>query len=147
MTENGCQQCGENTFSGDGASSCTSCPDGMVPAAGSTSEDDCDYAPCAAGDYLTDSGCQQCGENTFSGDGASSCTSCPDGKVSPPGSTSVDDCEYEQRPTCDCWTPECGFCTNLDCAVKYDLVNSDKGIVVTSRAHWKKYNTLVLYDE
>ena len=41
MTENGCQQCGENTFSGDGASSCTSCPDGMISAAGSGSDEDC----------------------------------------------------------------------------------------------------------
>ena len=41
MTENGCQQCGENTYSGAGASSCTSCPDGKISAAGSTSEDDC----------------------------------------------------------------------------------------------------------
>ena len=44
MTETGCQQCGENTFSGDGASSCTSCPDGMLSAAGSTSEEDCSYS-------------------------------------------------------------------------------------------------------
>jgi hypothetical protein len=36
MTETGCKQCGENTFSGDRASSCTSCPDGMHSAAGST---------------------------------------------------------------------------------------------------------------
>ena len=43
MTDSGCQQCGENTFSGAGASSCTSCPDGMISAAGSTSEDDCAY--------------------------------------------------------------------------------------------------------
>jgi uncharacterized Zn finger protein (UPF0148 family) len=43
MTETGCQQCGENTFSGDGASSCTSCPDGMNSVAGSTSEEDCEY--------------------------------------------------------------------------------------------------------
>ena len=43
MTENGCQQCGENTYSGDGASSCTSCPDGKISAAGSTSEADCAY--------------------------------------------------------------------------------------------------------
>ena len=41
MTENGCHQCGENTYSDDGASSCTSCPDGMISAAGSTSEEDC----------------------------------------------------------------------------------------------------------
>ena len=43
MTENGCQQCGENTYSGAGASSCTSCPDGMISPAGSTSEEDCEY--------------------------------------------------------------------------------------------------------
>ena len=43
MTENGCQQCGENTYSGAGASSCTSCPDGKISAAGSTSEADCAY--------------------------------------------------------------------------------------------------------
>ena len=41
MTESGCQQCGENTFSGPGASSCTSCPDDKITSAGSTSEDDC----------------------------------------------------------------------------------------------------------
>jgi uncharacterized Zn finger protein (UPF0148 family) len=35
MTETGCQQCGENTFSGDGALSCTRCPDGTTSAAGS----------------------------------------------------------------------------------------------------------------
>ena len=51
-------------------------------------------APCSAGDYMTDSGCQQCGEDTFSGDGASSCDSCPEGKVSSAGSSSVDDCYY-----------------------------------------------------
>ena len=43
MTVSGCQQCGENSFSGDGASSCTSCAEGKISAVGSTSEDDCDY--------------------------------------------------------------------------------------------------------
>jgi hypothetical protein len=42
--------------------------------------------PCSAGYYMTDTGCQQCGENTFSGDGALSCTSCPDGTISAAGS-------------------------------------------------------------
>ena len=41
---------------------------------------------------MTDSGCQQCRENTYSTDGASSCTSCPAGKVSAAGSTSADNC-------------------------------------------------------
>ena len=43
---------------------------------------------------MTDSGCQQCGENSYSGDGASSCTSCADDKVSAAGSASADDCDY-----------------------------------------------------
>ena len=43
MTKKGCQQCGENTYSGDGASFCTSCPDGKVAAAGSKSAEDCAY--------------------------------------------------------------------------------------------------------
>ena len=43
MTENGCEQCGENTYSGAGASSCTSCPDDMISAAGSTSKLDCNF--------------------------------------------------------------------------------------------------------
>ena len=41
MTDSGCQQCGENTFSAAGAFSCTSCPEDMVSAVGSSSEDDC----------------------------------------------------------------------------------------------------------
>ena len=43
---------------------------------------------------MTESGCQQCGENTFSGPGASSCTKCPDENISPAGSTSQGDCHY-----------------------------------------------------
>ena len=43
MTESGCQQCGENTYSGDGAESCTSCPEGKISVAGSMSEADCSY--------------------------------------------------------------------------------------------------------
>ncbi|XP_063685706.1 adhesion G protein-coupled receptor E2-like isoform X2 [Bolinopsis microptera] len=97
MTDIGCQQCGENTFSAEGASSCTNCSEHMVSATESTSEDDCSFAPCSAGNYMTDIGCQQCGENTFSADGASSCTSCPEGMVSEAGSTS-DDCFFEECP-------------------------------------------------
>ena len=50
-------------------------------------------APCSAGDYMTESGCQQCGENTYSGDGATECTSCPDGMISSAGSTTKSDCK------------------------------------------------------
>ena len=51
-------------------------------------------ARCSAGNYMTKTGCRQCGENSYSGDGASSCISCPDGKTSVTGSTSVEDCQY-----------------------------------------------------
>ena len=37
MTSDGCRQCAANTYSGVGASSCTSCPSGKVSAAGSAS--------------------------------------------------------------------------------------------------------------
>ena len=50
--------------------------------------------PCSAGSYMTDSGCQQCGENTFSAAEASSCSSCPKDMVSAAGSTSEDNCSY-----------------------------------------------------
>ena len=43
---------------------------------------------------MTETGCRQCGENTFSEDGASSCTKCPDGKISSVGSTSLNDCYF-----------------------------------------------------
>ena len=41
MTETGCQQCGKNTYSGDGADSCKKCPDGTESVAGSTSAEHC----------------------------------------------------------------------------------------------------------
>ncbi len=43
---------------------------------------------------MTESGCQECQENTFSSAGAKTCTKCPDGKVSTAGSTSPDGCQY-----------------------------------------------------
>ena len=77
MTEIGCQQCYNDTYSGPAASSCIKCPTGKISNAGSTNESDCYYAPCFSGDYMTDSGCRKCKENTYSSDGASSCTKCP----------------------------------------------------------------------
>ena len=55
--------------------------------------------PCSAGSYMTDSGCQQCVENTFSAAGASSCSSCPKDMVSAAGSTSEDNCSYGKKST------------------------------------------------
>ncbi|XP_063678333.1 uncharacterized protein LOC134814199 isoform X5 [Bolinopsis microptera] len=94
MTKTGCKQCGENSYSSNGASSCISCPDGQVSDAGSKTVADCYHARCSAGDFMTKTGCKQCGENSYSSDGASSCISCPDGTAAPTGSTSVEDCQY-----------------------------------------------------
>ena len=58
-----------------------------------------------------------------------------------------DDIDYiKEYPTCDCWTPECGYCTNMECTVQQDLVNSDRGIQVTSKLRRKVLNSIVLYD-
>ncbi|KAL5256823.1 hypothetical protein ACHWQZ_G011924 [Mnemiopsis leidyi] len=66
-------------------------------------------------------------------------------------STPADDPDnvvYEEvYRTCDCWTPECGYCTNLECTVQQDLANSDRGITVTSTLTRKTLNTIVLYDQ
>ena len=43
MTDTGCQQCEADTYSGDAATECTPCSGGMISAAGSSSEDDCQY--------------------------------------------------------------------------------------------------------
>ncbi|XP_063678290.1 deleted in malignant brain tumors 1 protein-like [Bolinopsis microptera] len=94
ITDTGCQQCEENTWSEYNSDNCTSCPDGMISSAGSRAASDCYYAPCTAGNYMTDSGCQQCGENTFSYDNFYYCANCPYNHVSDPGSSSEDDCIY-----------------------------------------------------
>ena len=41
MTDAGCEDCAENTYSGDAAEDCTACDDGKISAAGSSSEDAC----------------------------------------------------------------------------------------------------------
>jgi hypothetical protein len=56
----------------------------------------------------------------------------------------VYDVEY---PTCNCWTRECGYCTNMECTVRQDLVNSDRGIQVTSHLGRRRLNSIVLYGE
>ena len=51
-------------------------------------------ATCTAGSYVTEGGCVECGANTYSGDAATECTSCPEGKLSAAGSTSEAYCRY-----------------------------------------------------
>ena len=50
------------------------------------------------------------------------------------------------KATCNCWTRDCGFCSSLDCAVKYDLTNSDTGITITSVLNRKDWNVIKLYN-
>lgn len=49
-------------------------------------------------------------------------------------------------PTCECWTEECNYCSNMECTVKHDLINSDFGVTVTSKVGWKKLNSIMLYN-
>jgi len=51
------------------------------------------------------------------------------------------------KKTCDCWTPECGFCSNPECSVKLigGLAGS-KGIGVRSFLHNRKVKTIVMYN-
>ena len=43
---------------------------------------------------MTGEGCEECDADSYSGDGADSCTACPDDMVSPAGSGSADVCSY-----------------------------------------------------
>ena len=46
---------------------------------------------------MTESGCEDCPENTYSGDNASECTPCPDGKIAANGSRTVEDCVHGKK--------------------------------------------------
>ncbi|XP_063692973.1 uncharacterized protein LOC134824899 isoform X2 [Bolinopsis microptera] len=51
------------------------------------------------------------------------------------------------KKTCDCWTPECGFCSNPECSVKLTGgLASSKGIGVRSFLHNRKVKTIVMYN-
>ena len=49
----------------------------------------------------------------------------------------------------NCWTPECGYCSNMDCTVSVtqDLLYSEEGIVVVAELKYKKSNTIVFFDD
>ena len=54
---------------------------------------------CEAGTYLTERGCEQCGENSFSAAEDDVCTPCPGGTTSPAGSVSHKDCVFIGKST------------------------------------------------
>lgn len=52
-----------------------------------------------------------------------------------------------EYPTCNCWSAECDYCKNMECAIEQDLSNSEKGIQVTSKLNRRDLNSVVLYDK
>jgi len=51
------------------------------------------------------------------------------------------------RKTCDCWTAECGWCSDEKCRVSHDLTDtSSQGISVTSPIKWVNLNTVFFFD-
>ncbi|KAL5271085.1 hypothetical protein ACHWQZ_G001669 [Mnemiopsis leidyi] len=55
--------------------------------------------------------------------------------------------KFPEYPTCDCWHPQCNYCTSLNCTVQHDLSASPAGVEVSSTATRGHLNTLVLYDQ
>ena len=84
-----CFQCAANSFSAEGATTCTTCADGTTSAAGSLS-----CTACSAGSYRSSSmaACVQCAAGTYSATSATSCIQCPSGQISPSGSTQISAC-------------------------------------------------------
>ena len=89
-----CQSCDANTYSGAGASACTSCPDYSRAETGSDDIGDC---KCNAGYELNEDVCDICEAGKFSTGNGDSCQSCAgDSIASSPGASSCNDC-----PTAD----------------------------------------------
>jgi hypothetical protein len=105
-----CSQCGAGTYSTGGfLNACVACGPGQLSPPGSPSADFC---ACPAGQGAAAAGsttCSACPPNTYSlgpltstaadkqqsparASGLSVCPNCPDGRISPAGSTSPDDC-------------------------------------------------------
>ena len=49
--------------------------------------------------------------------------------------------------TCNCWTRECNYCSDLECAVKHDMTTSHQVISVTSQVDRTVLNSIVLYNK
>ncbi|XP_063689074.1 properdin-like [Bolinopsis microptera] len=164
----------------------------------------CDSQCCSAGDYMSDTGCQQCGENTFSSDGASLCTYLPittvitssrgsvglivestsfyvDGGWSDYGDWSKCSVEcdvrtqskngscdnatplskgadykqentslhnLEKHPPCSCWNGECGYCPNLSHTVKQSITSYPDQVIEVRSTIKRLYNSsIALFDE
>ena len=58
----------------------------------------------------------------------------------------IGELKFPEYPTCDCWHPQCDYCSSLNCTVQQDLSSSPAGVHISSTARRRKLNTLVLYD-
>ena len=54
--------------------------------------------------------------------------------------------DLQSLPTCNCWSKECDYCSNIDCAIKHDLTNSTLPLSVTSTVDDTVLNSIVLYN-
>ena len=55
--------------------------------------------------------------------------------------------DAQTLPTCNCWTRECNYCSDLECAVKHDMTTSHQVISVTSQVDRTVLNSIVLYNK
>ena len=95
-----CEDCPENTYSKEGATTCSKCPDGYVSAKGSKSINSC-YINVPGGSYIknsNDTKTTKCSEGTFKGahkvyyGNRSYCTNCPGSYTSKEGTASETKC-------------------------------------------------------
>ena len=54
----------------------------------------------------------------------------------------------DHRPTCGCWNKECGYCSDLDCAVKYNISAAVSGVTVRSELQRSKtvFKKIMLFN-
>ena len=50
----------------------------------------------------------------------------------------------EDVSVCHCWTAQCNFCRDSECAVKYDLKQGE--IAFNTKLSWNSFNTIVLFN-
>ena len=149
-TDTTCIACDENLIDTDGVcqSNPEQCNKGYFSASGN---EPCQK--CPAGTYADEQGltqCKECPENTyFSGTGATGrnkCQSCPNGKHSPSGSTSINSCVSDPTPpvnTCNCPTNQaCKSATDNTCVPCGETPQSG----ITAQGICKKCNIGYIFD-
>ena len=94
----GCVQCKIGQFAAVGAAACTSCDIAEGQYSFSAGGSACEQSECAMGWRQTRAGCVECHEGEFQGKvGQAWCLKCPDGFVSPRGSSTCYPNEHPDR--------------------------------------------------